>query len=188
MRLRPTLRRTALSVARSAMSTAACTARCRRSITTLGRPLSTTRILHIWSTPPRGPFTSVTRTLMRSIDVANFPSFMPSFRRMYIESSSERARRRSRGREPAFATAVDQVPRTAPQRPHREIEPEGRNRSQQECQRGVALADGGAHRVDCRGRVAPACLEFVDRRDFFRRYCSNATALLWCMSGELLTA
>ena len=81
--------------------------------------------------------------------------------------------------------AVDQVPRTAPQRPHREIEAERRNWSQHERQRGVALADGGAHRADRRGRLTPACLDFVDRRDFFRRYSSKATALLCCVSCEL---
>ena len=91
MRLRPTLLRTARSVARSASSMAACSATCRRWITTLGRPLSTTFTLHSWSTPPRGPFTSVTRTLMRSIDVANFPSFMPSLRLTEACSSSSRS-------------------------------------------------------------------------------------------------
>ncbi len=61
---------------------AACSAVCRRSITTLGSPLRTTFTLHTWSTSPRGPFASVTRTLTRSIDVANFPNFVASFCRI----------------------------------------------------------------------------------------------------------
>ena len=79
--LRPALLRTACSGARNASSMAACSAACRRSTTTLGSPLSTTFTLQTWSTPPRGPCMSVTRTLTRSIDVANFPSesFSSSF-------------------------------------------------------------------------------------------------------------
>jgi hypothetical protein len=46
MRRRPTLRRTACSVATSATSMAACSETSRRSITTLGRPLITTFTLH----------------------------------------------------------------------------------------------------------------------------------------------
>lgn len=40
------------------------------------------------SMPPRGPLTSRTRTVTRSIERAYFPSFSPSRRRMYARSSS----------------------------------------------------------------------------------------------------
>jgi hypothetical protein len=59
------------------------------STTTLGKPLTTTLAAQIVSIPPRGPFASLTRTVTRSIDEANFPSLSPTFRRIYERSSRE---------------------------------------------------------------------------------------------------
>jgi hypothetical protein len=60
-----------------------------RSTTTLGEPLTTTLAAQILSTPPRGPFASLTRTVTRSIAGENFPSLSPTFRRMYERSWRE---------------------------------------------------------------------------------------------------
>ena len=38
--------------------------------------------------PPRGPLTSRTLTVTRSMELAYLPSFSPSLRRMYARSSS----------------------------------------------------------------------------------------------------
>jgi hypothetical protein len=81
---------------------------------------------------------------------------------------------------------VDQIARTAPQRPHREIEAERRNGPRNERERGLAVNHVGIHRTERRGRrPVTAGLDTVDRRAFVLTYSCKATALLCCVSWEL---
>ena len=60
----------------------------RRSATTLGKRLSTTLIRHTISTPPRGPFTSRTRTVTRSTTSPYLPNVVRALRLISPRSSS----------------------------------------------------------------------------------------------------
>ena len=81
--------------------------------------------------------------------------------------------------------AIDQVARTASERPRRKIETERRNRTEREPACWSALHEV-LHRRNRRGRSrVPACMDFAGRRTFFCKYSCRATALLCSVLCEL---